>query len=138
MPLRILPFCIAVIVLLVGCGVMSPARPASALCRAFPAQAGLVLESSEAFVATRDGFEAGRQARLPRRGDSAIRFPLGDGLEARVREVGARGEGVIAEHAVAYLRAGGISFWAATSLGMEEWLMLDAGAVRRDEAVAAW
>jgi N-acetylneuraminic acid mutarotase len=37
-----------------------------------------------------------------------------------------------------YARAGGASFWSATDAGYEEWLWLDAAAVRSDGPVAVW
>ncbi|MFO0757292.1 MAG: kelch repeat-containing protein [Byssovorax sp.] len=125
---------------------------ATALRRAFPEQVAQVLEESRAFVATARGFgvnpdeestgatgAAALKAHLPRRGEGAISLPLGENrAPARVREVSANGEGILAERAVAYQRAGGISFWAATKDGIEEWLLLSPDAVRDDAPVAEW
>jgi N-acetylneuraminic acid mutarotase len=115
--------------------------PASMLRERFPEQAGLVLEKGQGFVADETGFVqgAGSTVTLPREGDGPLRFRGGAGTnEVRVREVGAEGAGVIAEQAVAYLRAGGTSFWTAVGGGVEEWLHLDAGVARDGEVAAAW
>ncbi|UQA63204.1 hypothetical protein [Polyangium aurulentum] len=55
-----------------------------------------------------------------------------------MHEIGTRGKGVLADHAVAYPRRGGTSFWTRVPEGVEEWLHLEASAVRAGEAVAAW
>ena len=122
--------------------------PARALWERFPDQAAEVLEQDEAFVATEEGFApdtlSGQGAWqsvkvvLPRDGREAIRIRGFGGVDVSVREIGAEGEGVLAERAVAYPRAGGTSFWAAVPGGVEEWLHLEADAVRAGEAVAAW
>jgi hypothetical protein len=134
-----------------GCSGEAPSQEASALRRQFPDQAAEVLETDEAFVVTGAGFArsaseatevAGRwsrvEAELPRLAKLPIVFRAPGGFEARVRELGVEGEGTLAEHAVAYRRAGGTSFWTAVPGGVEEWLHLEAGVVRPGEAVAAW
>jgi MYXO-CTERM domain-containing protein len=108
----------------------------------YPEQAGRVLRVGDGFVATAAGFAAAGEGRpvpveLPRDGAGAVRFHLPGGVIA-VREVGLTGEGTVTESAVAYRRAGGTSYWTAVSRGVEEWLHLGAGAVRRGQAVAAW
>lgn len=122
--------------------------PASALRQQFPGRAALVLEQRKILVATGEGFALekspapgafrGVEVALPREGGEAIRFHGLGGADVAVREVGARGEGVVAERAVAYRRAGGTSFWMAAKEGVEEWLHLEASAVRAGESVAAW
>ena len=140
-----------VFLICLGCASEDVAVPASApesaLRRSFPEQAGKVLAQEEVFVATEQGFalggSAGAEARrgieveLPREGGGAIRL-RGGGFEVRVREIGAEGEGMIAERAVAYWRTGGTSFWAAAPGGVEEWLHLEAGVAREGKGVAAW
>ncbi|WP_437281591.1 kelch repeat-containing protein [Sorangium sp. So ce375] len=143
----------------VGCA-LGPEPPAGdELRRQFPEQAPQVLETSEAFVAVDGGFARasagdlsrgidvetllprGRgalEATMPALGEEAIRLRLPDGFEARVREVGAEGEGAVVERAVAYPRKGGTSFWAARDDGYEEWLMLEAGVAHAGAPVAAW
>lgn len=123
-----------------------PVEAASTLRLRFPDQAAKVLEQNQAFVGTEEGFmvraSAGAGAwrhvevELPRDGGGTIRLRTGGGFEARVRALGMEGEGALAEQAVAYRRAGGISFWTAVPGGVEEWLHLDAGVARG--SVAAW
>lgn len=131
-----------------GCG-GEPVTLESTLRQRFPERAALVLEHGDAFVATEEGFALegssargawqGVEVTLPREGREAIGFRGFGGVEVRVREIGAEGEGTPAEHAIAYQRAGGTSFWTAMSGGVvEEWLHLDASAVRAGEAVAVW
>jgi hypothetical protein len=136
-----------------GCGevpVSLDLSPAQALRRSFPDQAGVVLAPpGEAFVATAEGFVLGAPAAssrmgrgvevtLPNDGHGVIHLRGKGGVEVQVRELGALGEGTVEEHAVTYRRAGGRSFWTAAPNGVEEWLHLEAGAVRKDEPVAAW
>ncbi|AUX44200.1 uncharacterized protein SOCE26_056640 [Sorangium cellulosum] len=141
-----------------GCA-LGPEQPAGDdLRQQFPDQAAQVLEASEAFVAAEGGFalastrdpgreldieaafqrRGGLHAALPARGEDEIRFHLPGGFEARVRELGAEGEGELAGRAVAYPRKGGTSFWSAIDEGYEEWLLLDAGVARADAPAAAW
>ncbi|HTN91723.1 MAG TPA: kelch repeat-containing protein, partial [Sorangium sp.] len=134
-----------------GCGgepdTPDPA-PASALRQRFPERAAQVLDQDGTFVATGDGFApespaglvASRSIELsfPRDGREAIRIRGAGNAEIRVRELGVRGEGVLAERAVAYPRTGGTSFWTVAPGGVEEWLYLEASAVRAGETVAAW
>ncbi|WP_438017528.1 kelch repeat-containing protein [Sorangium sp. So ce315] len=132
-----------------GCSA-EPEWPASAaaLRRQFPDQSAAVLEAREAFFGDADGFHLasaevnGRPSRphvvLPREGSEPIRFRTPAGIEVRVRELGAAGEGIPVERAVAYRRSGGTSFWSATERGVEEWLLLDEGIARGGEVVAAW
>ncbi|WP_437813381.1 kelch repeat-containing protein [Sorangium sp. So ce1078] len=132
-----------------GCSA-EPESPASAatLRRQFPGQSAAVLEAREAFVGDGEGFHLGstevngRPSRprvvLPREGSEPIRFLTPGGVEVRVREHGAAGEGTPVEQAVAYRRSGGTSFWSATERGVEEWLLLDEGIARGGEVVAAW
>ncbi|WP_437998585.1 kelch repeat-containing protein [Sorangium sp. So ce185] len=132
-----------------GCsGEVEPPASAAALRRQFPDQSAAVLEAREAFVADGEGFHlgsaevSGRPSRphvvLPREGSEPIRIRTPAGVEVRVRELGAAGEGMAVEQAVAYRRSGGTSFWSATERGVEEWLLLDEGVARGGEAVAAW
>ncbi|WP_437953238.1 kelch repeat-containing protein [Sorangium sp. So ce296] len=132
-----------------GCsGEVDPPASAAALRRQFPDQSAAVLEAREAFVGDGEGFHlgsaevSGRPSRphvvLPREGSEPIRFRTAAGVEVRVRELGAAGEGMAVEQAVAYRRSGGTSFWSATEHGVEEWLLLDEGVARGGEAVAAW
>ncbi|XXY46441.1 kelch repeat-containing protein [Sorangium sp. So ce269] len=129
---------------LTGCAAPDP-TPDEALRRAFPDQAAAVLSVGPGFLRSGGGLEraaAGRRggvvARLPSDGSGEILFALDGGEALRVREVGAEGEAMLAERAVAYRRAGGSSFWTATPAGVEEWLLLDAAAVQREAPVAAW
>ncbi|WP_437729606.1 kelch repeat-containing protein [Sorangium sp. So ce861] len=132
-----------------GCSAeVEPPASAAALRRQFPEQSAAVLEAREAFVGDAEGFHlgsaevSGRPSRphvvLPREGSEPIRFRTPAGVEVRVRELGAAGEGMAVEQAVAYRRSGGTSFWSATEHGVEEWLLLDEGIARGGEAVAAW
>ncbi|XXX77105.1 kelch repeat-containing protein [Sorangium sp. So ce134] len=142
---------LAAALLVCGCGAEAEDTAAAALRLRFPAHADAVLSAREAFAPAAGGFllaatERGgpwvRAARpeveLPREGSGAIRFRLAGGGEIRVRELGAAGEGAVAERAVSYRRAGGTSFWTATDGGVEEWLLLDEGVARDGEVVAAW
>ncbi|WP_437317164.1 Kelch repeat-containing protein [Sorangium sp. So ce385] len=133
-----------------GCGAEPDDTAAAALRLRFPEHADAVLSAREAFAPTAGGFRlastepggtwlraARPEVELPRDGSGAIRFRLAKGGEIRVRELGAAGEGAMAERAVSYGRAGGTSFWASTDRGVEEWLLLEEG-VAHGEAVAAW
>lgn len=129
-----------------GCRAESEA-PAIELRRQFPDQAAQVLEARASFEAGAQSFLRSPSAEplpgnldvvLPRDGADVIRFRLPGGLEVQVRELGAMGEGTLAEGAVAYRRAGGTSFWTATPGGAEEWLHLEAGVARAGETVATW
>ncbi|WP_437937919.1 Kelch repeat-containing protein [Sorangium sp. So ce341] len=142
---------LAAALLLGGCGAEPEDTSAAALRLRFPEHADAVLSAREAFAPAEGGFRlaatepggawvraARPEVELPRDGSGAIRFRLADGREIRVRELGAEGEGAIAERAVSYRRAGGTSFWRATDGGVEEWLLLEEGVARDGEAVAAW
>ncbi|WP_437967715.1 kelch repeat-containing protein [Sorangium sp. So ce260] len=142
---------LAAALLLGGCGSEPEDTSAAALRLRFPEHADAVLSAREAFAVSAGGFrlaasEPGgawvRSARpeveLPREGSGVIRFRLAGGGEIGVRELGAAGEGAMAEGAVSYRRAGGTSFWTATEGGVEEWLLLEAGVARGGEVVAAW
>ncbi|WP_437599849.1 kelch repeat-containing protein [Sorangium sp. So ce590] len=142
---------IAAALLLGGCGAEPEDTSAAALRLRFPAHADAVLSAREAFAPAAGGFRlaatepggawvraARPEVELPRDGSGVIRFRLAGGGEIRVRELGAAGEGVMAERAVSYRRAGGTSFWTATEGGVEEWLLLDEGIARDGEVVAAW
>ncbi|KYF89297.1 hypothetical protein BE17_30035, partial [Sorangium cellulosum] len=130
---------------LAGCAAPDP-PPDEALRSAFPDHAAAVLSVGPGFLRSGGGLEqaaarrrGGVVARLPSDGSGEILFSLDGGGEAlRVREVGAEGEAMLADRAVAYRRAGGSSFWTATPAGVEEWLLLDAAVVQRDAPVAAW
>lgn len=134
--------------LLSGCAAAPEPPGAAALHRMFPEQASLVLLAREVFVSDAEGFHlhaaatSGRARRLhvvlPREGSEPIRFRTPEGTEVLVRELGALGESAPVEWAVAYARVGGTSFWTATEHGVEEWLLLEAGIARGEEAVAAW
>ncbi|UQA55776.1 kelch repeat-containing protein [Polyangium aurulentum] len=122
--------------------------PASALRRRFPDRAAQVLDQDARIRATDASFslsdtsEASASSRalvtLPREGHETIRFRGFGGVEVRVHEIGTQGKGVLTDHAVAYPRRGGTSFWTRAPEGVEEWLHLEASAVRAGEAVAAW
>ncbi|XXX77103.1 kelch repeat-containing protein [Sorangium sp. So ce134] len=142
---------LAAALLVCGCGAEAEDTAAAVLRLRFPAHADAVLSAREAFAPAAGGFllvatePAGAWARaarpeveLPREGSGAVRFRLAGGGEIRVRELGAAGEGAVAERAVSYRRAGGTSFWTATDGGVEEWLLLDEGVARDGEVVAAW
>jgi hypothetical protein len=129
-----------------GCSA-EPEGPAIELRRQFPDHAALVLGSPASFEAGEQGFTrrasteplpGGLEIALPRDGAGAIRLHLAGGLEVQVRELGIESEGVLAEGAVAYRRAGGTSFWTAGPAGFEEWLHLEAGVARADKPVATW
>ncbi|WP_437678659.1 Kelch repeat-containing protein [Sorangium sp. So ce131] len=141
----------AIVALLLGCSEVAEPLDARALRRHFPEQAAAILDGPFAFTLAGDSFEAqrppeapadvpGEAAPRPRfpRGGGALHFPLPDGSEVLVRELGALGEAEAAESAVIYPRRGGASFWAALDDGYEEWLLLEPGAVRRDAPVATW
>ncbi|WP_437683356.1 Kelch repeat-containing protein [Sorangium sp. So ce131] len=142
----------AALATLLGCSDVADPLDARALRRHFPEQADAILQGPVAFTVAGDVFEAmrpadalaapagaaGLRARFPSDGADALRFPLPDGSEAQVRELGAAGDGEVAERAMAYPRAGGTSFWTALEDGYEEWLLLDPSAVRRDAPAAAW
>ncbi|WP_437998586.1 kelch repeat-containing protein [Sorangium sp. So ce185] len=143
---------LAAALLVGGCGAEPDDIAAAAgLRQRFPAHADAVLSAREAFAPAADGFRlaatepggawmraARPEVELPRDGSGAIRFRFADGGEIRVRELGAEGEGAMAERAVSYRRAGGTSFWSATERGVEEWLLLEEGVARAGEVVAAW
>ncbi|WP_437599850.1 kelch repeat-containing protein [Sorangium sp. So ce590] len=134
---------------LCGCSA-EPEPPASAaLSRLFPDHAASVLAGRAAFVPDAEGYRlsaaeetSGSAPRLhvvlPRMGSEPIRFRTPAGTEVRVREQGAAGEAIAMDRAVAYRRAGGTSFWAATDHGVEEWLLLEEGIARGDHPVATW
>ncbi|WP_437485022.1 kelch repeat-containing protein [Sorangium sp. So ce1014] len=141
----------AAALLLGGCGAEPEDTSAAALRLRFPAHADAVLSAREAFAPAAGGFRlaatepggawvraARPEVELPRDGSGVIRFRLAGGGEIRVRELGAAGEGAVAERAVSYRRAGGTSFWTATEGGVEEWLLLEAGVAQGGEVVAAW
>ena len=75
---------------------------------------------------------------LSREGHETIRFRGFGGVEGRVHEIGTQGKGMLVDHAVAYPRRGGTSFWTRAPEGVEEWLHLEVSAVRAGEAVATW
>ncbi|WP_437317162.1 kelch repeat-containing protein [Sorangium sp. So ce385] len=142
---------LAAALLVGGCGAEPEDTAAAALRLRFPEHADAVLSAREAFAPAADGFRlaatepggtwlraARPEVELPRDGSGAIRFRLAEGGEIRVRELGAAGEGAMAERAVSYRRAGGTSFWSATERGVEEWLLLDEGVARAGEVAAAW
>lgn len=122
--------------------------PADLLRLQFSDQAALVLEHEGTFVATERGFAtvasptAGPwrsvELELPHDSTETLRFRGATGGEIRVREKGAEGVSEQAENAIAYRRAGGTSFWTTTPGGVEEWLHVEAGAVRAGEPIAAW
>ncbi|AUX29423.1 uncharacterized protein SOCE836_015130 [Sorangium cellulosum] len=138
------PALLAALLPLAGC-TSSDRQPDEALRSAFPDQAEAVLSVGPGFVRSGAGIEraagprrGGVAVRLPSDGSDAILFELDGGTTLRIREVGAGGEAMLADRAVVYRRAGGSSFWSAIPDGVEEWLLLDAEAVRRDAPVAAW
>ncbi|EYF04459.1 Kelch repeat-containing protein [Chondromyces apiculatus] len=78
------------------------------------------------------------EAHLPRAGAAPIVMRSPDGFEVRVRELDMHGDAHRAEHAIAYARAGGTSFWTVTAAGLEEWLHLGRGVARSGDIVASW
>ncbi|WP_437506868.1 Kelch repeat-containing protein [Sorangium sp. So ce1099] len=150
-PLAALSRLLAAALLLGGCGAEPEDTSAAALRARFPDHADAVLSATEAFTPAADGFRLDatdpggawlRAARpevvLPRDGSGVVRFRRAEGGEIRVRELGAFGEGRVAERAVSYGRAGGTSYWTATEGGVEEWLLLEAGVAQGSEPVASW
>ncbi|WP_437310881.1 kelch repeat-containing protein [Sorangium sp. So ce388] len=145
-------FWIITLAALLGCSEVADPLDARALRRQFPEQADAILEGPFAFTLADDALEAlrppdapadpagaaGLRPRFPRDGAGALRFPLPDGSEALVRELGAAGEAEVVEAAVVYARPGGASFWTALEDGYEEWLLLEPAAVRRDAPAATW
>lgn len=131
-----------------GSGSPEEEPAAAALRLSFPTQADRVLQVEETFVATGQGFSlaAGTEQGewrapsvvLPALGGDPIRFRDLSGREVRVRELDVDGEAELSERAVAYKRAGGTSFWTPHPRGVEEWLHLEAAAVRAGEPVAVW
>src|SRR4051812_33223459 len=80
----------------------SGGREADALRLRFPAQAAQILEQGDEFAASDDGFAragaaGGLDAVLPREGAGAVRFRAAGGLVVEVRELGATGQGMLAE-----------------------------------------
>ncbi|HTN90057.1 MAG TPA: hypothetical protein VL242_40565, partial [Sorangium sp.] len=136
--------------LLLGCSEAADPLDARALGRQFPEQADAILRGPFAFTLAGDAFESlrtvdalvglsgetGLRSRFPPGGDGAVRFPLPDGSEVEVRELGVLGKAAVAENAISYARRGGTSFWTALDDGYEEWLLVEASAVRRDAPVA--
>jgi hypothetical protein len=135
-----------------GCSAEAAAPDARALERAFPAEVSAVLDYGEGFAATEDGFVAAGESfaasappaiggfrslevELPRAGDGVIRLRTSGGFEARVREIGASGQGALVNRAVVYKRAGRTSYWTAAQDKAEEWLHIVGP---RDGAAAAW
>ncbi|AUX42456.1 uncharacterized protein SOCE26_038890 [Sorangium cellulosum] len=110
-----------------GCAVDSAPPGPDELRFRFPEQAPRVLDGAEPFVPVSGGFalastsdpagdieaslhrRGGLHAALPARGEGEIRFHLPGGFDVRVREIGAAGEGVIVDNAVAFPREGGTS-----------------------------
>jgi MYXO-CTERM domain-containing protein len=130
-----------------GCADL-PSTPPPAethLAASFPTHASRVLHADAPFTATPAGFTLTTPRlspyrltpTLPRRAEGPIELQLGT-FGIRVRELGAAGEGSLAGSAVAYPRAGGTSFWSATTEGVEEWLHLEAGATQTTQLAAAW
>jgi hypothetical protein len=118
--------------------------PSEVLYSLFPDKAPSVLQAEAAFVATDGGYSRGPHGAvdldvtLPREGAGALSMKAPGGFGVEVREAGATGKGSLAGHAVSYARAGGTVFWTVVPGGAEEWLLLDAAAVHRDQPVAAW
>src|SRR5262249_47797768 len=135
-----------------GCAGPSDPQDPAALWQRFPDQAATVLSASDAFVPHGGGFAVddhgdiataldarrGLSAAFPANADGEARFHLTGGFEARVREIGVSGPAALVEHAVAYARDGGTSYWSATEQGYEEWLLLGEGHASRDQPVAVW
>lgn len=129
--------------LVFGCVSTNPET--SSLRDRFPKQAGVVLENPVGLRATEHGFapaldvgDANLTLSLPDQAEDPVRFRLGGGFEITMRELGAAGPGSIEDHAVAYPRTGGTSFWSVAEHGYEEWLLLGADAVRHGLPVATW
>jgi hypothetical protein len=130
-----------------GCGGEETTATTAPLRERFAAHAEQVLGAAESFVATERGFASqraeaavagrGLDVELPAVGDGVARFHA-RGRDVRVRELGATGAPAIVEHAVAYARAGGTSYWTVTAGGVEEWLHLGPGVARAGEVAAAW
>ncbi len=119
---------------------------AATLAREFPDQAPVVLGAGRGFAAGAGSFAAKPLAvmkeavavELPGDGTGAIVFRAAGGFEARATEIGAAGAGRILDHAVAYARPGGASFWTTTRGGVEEWLHVAAGSSGGGSPVASW
>ena len=84
------------------------------------------------------GFAERVKVELPAEGSEPLVFRAKHGFEARVREIGADGEGRIVDRAVAYPRDGGVSYWTTVSGGVEEWLHLAPDHVSPDQPAASW
>jgi MYXO-CTERM domain-containing protein len=140
---------------LLGCSAASePPLPKEALGSRFPEQAREVHGAGPGFLATAEGFVARApeaspggfrlagerfEVVLPRKGEEGLVFQGQQGFALRVRELEAAGEGALEESAVTYERPGGRSYWTAMpGGGAEEWLLLSAARVTRDEPVAVW
>jgi len=127
--------------------VVSDVLSARSLRQAFPQHADRVLGRTHGrgFVSVDHGFARGPNdslamhldVQLPKDAQEPVRLTAPGGHQIHVRQIGTEGEGELAEHAVAYRRAGGTSFWTVTNGGAEEWLHLEAGAVTSDLEIAA-
>jgi Kelch motif/Galactose oxidase, central domain len=143
------PMAAALLLLAGGCADprANPSSPTSELARAFPEQVAEVLarpagkgrEVDAAIEATSRRGARRLSAELPSAGEGAIDLRTPEGFAVRVYEAGARGAALQAERAVAYERAGGVSFWSTTGGVVEEWLHVTAPrAASAGEAIAAW
>jgi len=122
--------------------------PSASLRAAFPDHAPRVLENDIRVMPNDRGImlRANSSARgfahidltLPRLAQENIRMQVPGGIDIVVRELDVEGSAEIEEHAVIYRRNGGTSFWTVLPSGAEEWLMLEPGAMRRDEPAARW
>lgn len=133
-----------------GCaGEAAPGEPTAmeALRADLPAHARHVLDGPRALVRADEGFTdrpgdlphpGGLRARLPGDPSAGVRFEADGAFAITVREAGLSGRGEPANAAVAYPRAGGTSYWAATEEGYEEWLYLRAGVATGRAPVAVW
>ncbi|HEY4118914.1 MAG TPA: kelch repeat-containing protein, partial [Byssovorax sp.] len=137
-----------VLAALAGACSSAPVDPVARVEAAFPAHAAAVFGArTPGFSATPRGFapiagSKGATARasieLPALGSGDVLMHARDGLDVRVREVGATGVGVLARGAAVYARAGITSFWTQNQGVSEEWAHLDASRVHAGEPVLAW
>ncbi|MFT3771836.1 MAG: kelch repeat-containing protein [Minicystis sp.] len=131
-----------------GCSPDDRRDPAAALALEFPRHARAVIAGGSGFdrdaarflPRARDRFGFGRQleVELPAIATEGLLLRGAHGFAARVREVGAEGEGRIVESAVAYPREGGTSYWTTVAGGVEEWIHLAPGRGPADRPAIVW
>lgn len=118
------------------------------LLRRFPVEAASLFEGARPFErsgaghrrsATRGAFAAGVDVDVlvPEHASDPVQIQ-GAGFSLLVREQGVEGDAFETEGAVAYGRRGGASVWVARPDGVEEWLAIEPGALRRGEPAGVW